>query len=50
MSNISREDDLRDLAERTANGGNRPNVMRRKTDQEISDEHYKILVEEELSL
>lgn len=50
MCNISRKDDLKDLAERTANGGNRPNVIVRKTEQEIADEHYKILLEEEQSL
>jgi len=50
MSNISREEDLRDLAERIANNGNRPNVRARKSEQEIADEHYKILLEEEHSL
>jgi len=46
MCNISREDDLKDLLERTKNGGNRPHVIRRKTEQEIADEHYKIICEE----
>lgn len=29
MANISREDDLKDLAERTANNGTRPHVIDR---------------------